>query len=527
VKAVGYIRVSGAAQVEGYSLDAQERAIRQHCQKQGWQLLSFYRDEGRSAHTDVIAKRPEFKRLLDDVPLKKFDVVVVHTFDRWARHMSVVTNTLPMLARNGVGFASVTESIDYTTPEGQLFSNMLGSFNQFFSGALSKHTKKGIAERARNGLQLGCIPFGYVRCVPSKVDERKPCEPLHPGGVHQVTGEADAIEHIFREYSTGTHTMAKLAGWLNDDGFRTRNTKSLPDGRGGRAAGSKLFTRASVRGILHNPFYKGHIRHGKDTYPGLHQSIVSEALFGRVQAAIDKNRGRRSSPGPGVPRHYLLRGLIHCWHCGAPLWCQTLNSGNRYYREQARSRSHTNCLADGSSIRCELPDTQVEELVGSLTLPDSWLVLVLGQIHLADEAERVGRERDKILIKLGRLKEQYLELDIESGPYRLRKRLFEGELNALVVPEADASAEAGKLLEDLPRLWREADLSEKRKLLMSLLDAVYVDTIKKTGVVKIQPKAAFRPLFDIALGDAAGRKVAQWPRVAFEPVAVADITNLP
>ena len=499
MRAVGYIRVSDTSQVDGHSLDAQERAIRQHCQKQDWELMAFYRDEGRSAHTDVISKRPEFKRLLDDVPTDKFDVVVVHTFDRWARHMSVVTTTLPMLARNRVGFASVTEAIDYTTPEGQLFSNMLGSFNQFFSGALSKHTKKGIAERARKGFQLGGIPFGYLRCTPSKGEERKPCEPLHSGGVHQVAGEADAIQHIFREYSSGTETMANLGGWLNDHGFRTRNRKSLPDGNGGYAAGTKLFTRASVRIILHNPFYMGQIRHGDETYPGQHQPIVSAALYGRVQTAIARNSGRSSTLRTRPPRDYLLKGLIRCVHCGMPLWAQTLKSGNRYYREQARSRSHTNCAADGKSIPCGIPDAQIEEMVGSLTLPDSWQDRVLAQIHLADEAERVGRERSKVQRKLDRLKTLYLEDELETGPYRLRKRLLEEEIAALVIPEADASEEAGKLLEDLPGLWAQADLGEKRRLLMSLFDAVYVDTIEKTGVVTIQPKPAFAALLDIAV----------------------------
>ena len=500
MRAVGYIRVSDTSQVDGHSLDAQERAIRLHCEKQDWELVSFYRDEGRSAHTDVISKRPEFKRLLDDVPLDKFEVVVVHSFDRWARHMSVVTSTLPMLARNHVGFASVTEAIDYTTPEGQLFSNMLGSFNQFFSGALSKHTKKGIAERARKGLQLGGIPFGYLRCTPSKGEERKPCEPLHHGGVHQVAGEADAIQHIFREYSSGTQTMANLGGWLNDHGFRTRNTKSLPDGNGGYAAGTKLFTRASVAGILHNPFYKGQIRHGDETYPGLHQPIVSAALYGRVQTAIARNSGRSSTLRVRPPREYLLKGLIRCAHCGMSLWAQTLKSGNRYYREQARSRSHTNCPADGRSIRCEIPDAQIEELVGSLTLPDSWLDRVLAQIHLADEAERVGRQRDKVQRKLERLKTLYLEDEVETGPYRLRKRLLEGELAALVIPEADASAEAGKLLEDLPDLWEQADLGERWRLLTSLFDGVYVDTVENKGVVRVEPKPAFRALFYISVG---------------------------
>jgi len=58
--------------------------------------------------------------------------------------------------------------------------------------------------------------------------------------------------------------------------------------------------------------------------------------------------------------------------------------------------------------------------------------------------------------------------------------------------------EAGKLLENLPDLWEEADLAERRKLLMAMLDAVYVDTVEDKSVVAIRPKPAFLPIFEVA-----------------------------
>ena len=58
--------------------------------------------------------------------------------------------------------------------------------------------------------------------------------------------------------------------------------------------------------------------------------------------------------------------------------------------------------------------------------------------------------------------------------YRREKRSLEDKLANLVVPGVDAAMEAGKLLENLPVLWEEADLTERRKLLMAMLDAVYV-----------------------------------------------------
>ncbi len=77
MRAVAYIRVSSADQVEGHSLDAQERRIRDYCRLKGWDLQAIYREEGKSAHVDTIAKRPQFQLLLEDARRGKFDAVVV------------------------------------------------------------------------------------------------------------------------------------------------------------------------------------------------------------------------------------------------------------------------------------------------------------------------------------------------------------------------------------------------------------------------------------------------------------------
>ena len=55
-------------------------------------------------------------------------------------------------------------------------------------------------------------------------------------------------------------------------------------------------------------------------------------------------------------------------------------------------------------------------------------------------------------------------------------------------------AEAGRLVQRLPELWAAADLSERRRLLLTVLDAVYVDAREARAVVSIRPKAAFEAL---------------------------------
>jgi hypothetical protein len=73
------------------------------------------------------------------------------------------------------------------------------------------------------------------------------CSPEHPGGVHPISIEAEAVIEMFSRYASGTITLSQLAAWLNQQGLRTRNTKRLPDAQGELSAGPRLFTTASVR----------------------------------------------------------------------------------------------------------------------------------------------------------------------------------------------------------------------------------------------------------------------------------------
>ena len=80
-----------------------------------------------SAQTERIDRRKELMALLKDAKAGLFDDVVVHTTDRWARNIGAQSQALQRLAEAGVGFASVNEDIDFTSPEGRLLLIMLGA----------------------------------------------------------------------------------------------------------------------------------------------------------------------------------------------------------------------------------------------------------------------------------------------------------------------------------------------------------------------------------------------------------------
>ena len=159
-RAVAYLRVSSQSQVDGHSLDAQQRLFYELCKNRGWTAVRVYREEGKSAHSESVKKRPMFKQLMEDAKKSQFDIVVVHTLDRWSRNLRVTLESLANLAMHNVALVSITENIDYSTPEGMLMTQLLGSFTQFFSNMLGTHVSKGLDERANEGRHTGGIPFG-------------------------------------------------------------------------------------------------------------------------------------------------------------------------------------------------------------------------------------------------------------------------------------------------------------------------------------------------------------------------------
>ena len=125
------------------------------------------------------------------------------------------------------------------------------------------------------------------------------------------------------------------------------------------------------------------------------------------------------------------------------------------------------------------------------TLPEDWLGRALERVKLKDRVKQVQEQRKKLQERLRRMAKAFVDGLFDDGEYRRQKEQIEFELASMVVPEADITEEAGKLLLDLPQLWAGATSEERRGLLLTILDAVYVDTQGDKRVVEVRPKAAF------------------------------------
>jgi DNA invertase Pin-like site-specific DNA recombinase len=87
----------------------QTRELREYAERRGWTFAAEYVDVGISGTNE---KRPEFDRLMADAHRRKFDVVAVWKFDRFARSVSHLLRALDTFRVLGIEFVSLSESLD-------------------------------------------------------------------------------------------------------------------------------------------------------------------------------------------------------------------------------------------------------------------------------------------------------------------------------------------------------------------------------------------------------------------------------
>jgi len=130
----------------------QTREIRQFSEVRGWQLADEYVDSGISGAKD---SRPELNRLMADAHKRKFDVVVVWKFDRFARSVSHLLRALETFNALGIAFISLSEQMDTTTPTGKMVFTVLGAVAELERSLIAERVRAGLRNARAKGKRIG------------------------------------------------------------------------------------------------------------------------------------------------------------------------------------------------------------------------------------------------------------------------------------------------------------------------------------------------------------------------------------
>jgi putative DNA-invertase from lambdoid prophage Rac len=142
-----YARVSTNEQ---QTLAMQNRVMREYSARRGWMIVMQVREVNSGA-----ARRESREKLLEAARRREIDLVLVWRLDRWGRSVTDLLATLQELEHLRVGFVSLTEALDLTTPAGRAMAGLLAIFAEFEREILRDRTRAGLAHARENGKRLG------------------------------------------------------------------------------------------------------------------------------------------------------------------------------------------------------------------------------------------------------------------------------------------------------------------------------------------------------------------------------------
>src|SRR5207249_3834730 len=145
-----YARVSTTN--HGQDVGLQTRELRQFAEARGWTVAGEYVDAGVSGAKD---SRPELNRLMADAHKRRFDVVCVWRFDRFARSVSHLLRALETFKALGIDFVSYSEQMDTSTPAGKMVFTVLGAVAELERSLIVERVKAGLRNARAKGRRLG------------------------------------------------------------------------------------------------------------------------------------------------------------------------------------------------------------------------------------------------------------------------------------------------------------------------------------------------------------------------------------
>ena len=284
-RAVVYCRVSTEEQAKGgVSLGMQKDRLTMLGPALGMVVVDVIIDDGYSAKD---LNRPGIQKVLGMIRAKSFDTLLVYKVDRLTRSLNDLCQLEVMMSKNGVEIRSSTENFETGTPIGRMLFNLLGSFAQFERELIAERTRDARERLWQEGRWGMRAPFGY------KFDNKM----LIP---HPIQGPL--VRELY-ERAVTTSVRDLLISIRPDTRYDARK-----------------WHLARVHDVLTSRAYLGEVKRGKQWGPGLHEAIITPALYGLVQATLLR---RKNVFGPRGPSQNLFSGIALCGTCGAKLVART------------------------------------------------------------------------------------------------------------------------------------------------------------------------------------------------------------
>ena len=296
--AVIYTRVSSKEQEkEGFSIPAQLKLLKGYAEEHGFRVVNEYTDAetakkaGRTAFNDMVAFLK--KQTASKQPGGPCRVILVEKTDRLYRNL-----------KDWVTLDDDDLDLEiHFVKEGTILSDDSRSTEKFMHGIkvlmaknyidnLSEETKKGMLEKAEQGIYPSFAPIGYVN--------------VQSNGRRYIeldTENSPTIKKLYEWYATGSYSLNAITDMIQKEGLAFRKS------------GAKI-QKSHVHKILTNRVYYGDFDWNGITYNGIHEPLVSRELWEKVQDVLFDKGNRRTRQ---QKHEWAFQGLVSCGHCGCAL----------------------------------------------------------------------------------------------------------------------------------------------------------------------------------------------------------------
>jgi site-specific DNA recombinase len=488
--AVIYARVSSKEQEkEGFSIPAQLKLLTNYAAGQGFTVVQKYVDvetakqTGRSGFAEMVN---HFKKQYKPTTQKEsHPVLLVEKTDRLYRNLKdwVILDEL------NLEIHFVKENF-VLSPESRSSEKFIHGIKVLMAknyiDNLSEETKKGMLEKADQGIYPSFAPIGYINVDNNGKRHIQPDPIISP-----------LIRILYEWYATGNYSLLEVTKKAQAEGLTYRKT------------GAKLH-KSIVHKILTNPIYYGDFDWAGRRYRGNHHPIVSKGLFDRVQEVLSEKGRRRTRQ---QKHRWAFQGLVSCGHCGCAMTGEIKKGRYVYYH----CTGHKGKCPE-RYVREEELDLEFTEALKAIKIDKEvldWVVTALKESHSEEKRyhnDTISTLQNQYKKLQDRIDVMYIDkLDGKvSENFFIRKSEEWGTEQANILRQIEQHQGANRFyLEEGTRLlelaqkavtlYKKQEMEEKRRL----LNFVFSNSTWKDG--KLTP--VYRKPFDLlALTNTAYQK---------------------
>lgn len=297
----------------------QEERLLKYCRNNEIEIKGIYREDFSAKNFN----RPEWKKLFLEVKRKPREDknILFIKWDRFSRNIEYAYEMLGMLRRYGTTAMAIDQPIDFSIPESTVMLAVYLSVPEAENSRRAMNTANGIRRAKQMGRYPGKAPLGFVNLT--AVDGKKIIAPKQP--------EAGIIRWAFLQLVKNNRTIEEV--------------RRMADARGLKCSRSHFFR------LVRNPAYCGLIKVRSESgeqrmVKGIHEALVSEALFYEIQNIIGTKR-KITSRRDELKATFYLRGALVCPQCNEKLtgsFSQGSTKRYPYYHCRKGCRTRINAL---------------------------------------------------------------------------------------------------------------------------------------------------------------------------------------